>query len=343
MVASFFFLERCIRTIKPSMLKQKIRVVNSLTVKDFFEKHKDALHLTVVGEEVGFDRQFSEPAPNRPGLALSGFLTYFAPKRIQVIGNSEVSYLIQMEPEVRRQRMHELCDQNFPALVIARNRRVPADVLEVLAERKVPVFKTPLLTMKCLNMMTYNLQKDFASGTSLHGCMLDYRGIGVLIVGKSGVGKSETALGLLERGAALVADDLVRVKQLGKELITECTELSKGFIEMRGIGIINVSNLYGLGAIRPRKRLDLVVELKPASDLNNVDRLGMNRKTVQIIEREVPLIEIPVAPGRDTARLVAVACLDMQLRNLGYDMADEFNKRLLTQMEAQSSQPPVRF
>ncbi len=317
------------------MLKQKIREVSSLTVGEFYNRHKDALDLVLVGGEVGFNKKIKEPAPNRPGLALSGFLTYFAPKRAQVIGNSEVTYLVQLDPEVRKQRLRDLCAEGIPCLVIARNRRVPQDILEVCAECKVAVFKTPLLTMKCLNRMTYLLEKDFAKATSLHGCMLDYRGIGVLIVGKSGSGKSETALGLLERGAALVADDLVRVKQLGKELHTECATIAQGFIEMRGIGIINVSNLYGLGAIRPEKRLDLVVELKPASELNNVDRLGMSRKTVTVIDQEVPLIEIPVAAGRDTARLVAVACLDMQLRKLGYDMASEFNDRLLAKMDPQ--------
>ena len=255
------------------MLKQKIRTVSSLTVGEFYAQHKDTLQLSLVrGGEKGFKRKIGEPAPNRPGLALSGFSTYFAPKRVQVFGNSEVTYLIQLDPEVRKRRMEELCNQKFPCLVIARNRRVPQDVLDVLDERGIPVFKSPQVTMKCLNNVTYLLEKNFAKFTSLHGCMLDYRGIGVLIVGKSGSGKSETALGLLERGAALVADDLVRVKQLGAELHTECAAMAQGFIEMRGIGVINVSNLYGLGAIRPEKRLDLVVELKPASDLNNVDR-----------------------------------------------------------------------
>lgn len=317
------------------MLKQKIREVSSITVEDFYKNHKETLELKIVGKPVGMKRKISEPAANRPGLALSGFGTYFAPKRVQVIGNSEVSYLIQLDPEVRKVRILELCTKKIPCLVIARNRRVPKDMLDVLAEQGICVFQTPLLTMKLLNMMTYRLEKDFAKWTSLHGCMLDYKGIGVLIVGKSGTGKSETALGLLERGAALVADDLVRVKQLGVELHTECAAISQGFIEMRGIGIINVSNLYGLGAIRPHKRLDLVVELKPTSDLNNVDRLGMNRKTIKIIEQDVPLIEIPIAAGRDTARLVAVAALDMQLRKLGYDMADEFNQRLLQKMDGQ--------
>lgn len=314
------------------MLHQKIRTVSSITVQEFYDRHKEELGLKIVGGENGLDRKIGESAPNRPGLALSGFFTYFAPKRVQIIGNSEVSYLIQLDPDLRRERVKELCQQNFPCMVISRNRRVPSDVIEVVAEHGIPVFKTPLLTMKFLNMLTYRLEKDFASYTSLHGCMLDYRGIGVLIVGKSGSGKSETALGLLERGAALVADDLVRVKQLGKELHAECAAVAQGFIEMRGIGIINVSNLYGLGAIRPNKRLDLVIELKPASDLNNVDRLGMTRKTVKIINQDVPIIEIPVAPGRDTARLVAVAALDMQLRKLGYDMADEFNQRLMAKM-----------
>lgn len=317
------------------MLKQKVKTVSSITVAEFYERHKDALELKIIGEPVGMNRKISEPAPNRPGLALSGFLTYFAPKRIQVMGNSEVTYLLQLDPEVRRQRFIELKKQNYPCLVIARNRRVPSDILDLLAEQEIAVFKTPLLTMKCLNLMTYHLEHDFAPSTSLHGCMLDHRGIGVLIVGKSGAGKSEAALGLLERGAALVADDKVRVKRLGKELRTECDKLGQGFIEMRGIGIINVSNLYGLGAIRPQKRLDLVVELKPASDLNNVDRLGMNRKTVNILDQEVPFLEIPVAPGRDTARLVSVAALDMQLRKLGYDMAGEFNQRLMEKMQAQ--------
>lgn len=317
------------------MLKQKIRTVSFITVEQFYQRHKEGLKLSIVGDPVGMNRKISEPAPNRPGLALSGFFTYFAPKRIQVVGNSEVSYMTQLDAQTREKRLTELAAQNYPCLVVARNRTLPKDMLRLQMEHGIPVFKSPLLTMKCLNTMSYQLEKDFAPSTSLHGCMIDYRGIGVLIVGKSGSGKSETALGLLEKGAALVADDLVRVKQQGKELYTECASIAQGFIEMRGIGIINVSNLYGLSAIRSQKRLDLVVELKPASDLNNVDRLGMNRKTVKVIHREVPLIEIPIAPGRDTARLVAVAALDMQLRKLGYDMADEFNQRLMAKMEAQ--------
>ena len=162
--------------------------------------------------------------------------------------------------------------------------------------------------------------------------MVDYRGIGVLMIGESGSGKSETAIGLLEKGGALVADDVIEIKQLGGELTASSKDLSRGFLEMRGIGIINVANLYGLSAIRPEKRLDLVVELRPAQDLNKVDRLGLGQKTFCILDTDIPMVEIPVAAGRDTARLIGVAALQLQLRRVGYDMADEFNQRLLAQM-----------
>tara|TARA_B110000438_G_scaffold240387_1_gene239053 strand:- start:832 stop:1338 length:507 start_codon:yes stop_codon:yes gene_type:complete len=167
--------------------------------------------------------------------------------------------------------------------------------------------------------------------------MVDYRGIGVLIMGKSGSGKSETAIGLLEKGAALVADDVVNLKQVGSDLSATAKNFARGYLEMRGVGIINVANLYGLSAIRPEKRLDLVVELKPETDLNKVDRLGMSQKSLQILDTEVPLVEIPVAAGRDTARLIGVAALNLQLRRLGYDMADEFNQRVLAQMSPDSN------
>jgi HPr kinase/phosphorylase len=162
--------------------------------------------------------------------------------------------------------------------------------------------------------------------------MVDMRGVGILILGKSGSGKSETAIGLIERGASLVADDVVRVKFVGGELTASAPDLSRGYMEIRGIGIVNVANLYGLASIRPDKRLDLVVTLKPHADLNEVDRLGMQNKTYELLGQHVPHVEIPVAPGRDTARMISIAALGQQLRRLGYNMADEFNQRLLDHM-----------
>ncbi|GHC67207.1 HPr(Ser) kinase/phosphatase [Roseibacillus persicicus] len=310
----------------------KTKIVQSITVGEFYSRHKDELELSLVGEEYGFDEPIREPAPNRPGLALAGFFTYFAKKRVQVLGNSELSYLRKLDDRTRAKRFEAFCKQRPPCLILARSHPFPPELIDLAKEHQIPLFGSPMVTMKFLNLATRCLESDFASTTTMHGVMVDYRGIGILLMGKSGAGKSETAIGMLEKGAALVADDMVHIQSLGGELIASSPELSRGYIEMRGIGIINVANLYGLSAIRPQKRLDLIITLKSQADLNEVDRLGIRRKTYPILDLKIPNVEIPVAPGRDTARLVSVAALDLQLRKLGYDMADEFNQRLLAKM-----------
>jgi len=306
--------------------------VSSITVQEFIERHGDDLGLSVQHPVVGLDRIIEEPAVNRPGLALSDFFTYFANKRVQVFGNSEVSYLKTLEPEVCLDRFTQLCAQGIPCIVIARGHLLDQSLMDVAREMGVAVISSERPTMKFLNDATIRLERDFAPRTTLHGCMVDYRGIGILIMGLSGSGKSETAIGLLEKGAALVADDVVYISQKGGELLTRSKQFARGYLEMRGIGIINVANLYGLSAIRPEKKLDLVVELKPEDDLNKVDRLGLEQKQYRILDTDVPFVEIPVAPGRDTARLVGVAALDLQLRRVGFNMADEFNRRLQEKM-----------
>ena len=306
--------------------------VSSITVQEFIERHGEDLGLSVEHPVVGLERLIKEPAVNRPGLALSGFFTYFANKRIQVFGNSEVSYLKKLDPEVRLERFTQLCDQAVPCVVIARGHQLEKSLMAVAQEKQVAVIRTEQPTMKFLNEATIRLERDFAPRTTLHGCMVDYRGIGILIMGLSGSGKSETAIGLLEKGAALVADDVVYISQKAGELLTCSKDFARGYLEMRGIGVINVANLYGLSAIFPEKKLDLVVELKPETDLNKVDRLGLEQKQYRILDTDVPFVEIPVAPGRDTARLVGVAALDLQLRRVGFNMADEFNRRLLEEM-----------
>ena len=281
----------------------KVIKVSSITVGEFFERHQESLQLKLVGPEVGFDKLIREPAPNRPGLALAGFFSYFAKKRIQVLGYSELSYFKKLESPDDVKRFDQLCKHNIPCLVIARGQTLPDQLSELAAKHEIAIFTSPMVTMKFLNRATILLEEEFAESTSLHGCMVDYRGVGVLIMGKSGSGKSETAIGLLERGAALVADDLVRIRNVGGELITSAPDLARGYIEMRGIGIINAAN-----------------------------RLGIRRKGYPILGTSIPHVEIPVAAGRDTARLVSVAALDLQLRRLGYDMADEFNQKLLARM-----------
>lgn len=310
----------------------RAKTVASITIGKFFDSHAEALGLTLQGERVGFDRPISESAMNRPGLALAGFYSYFAWKRVQVIGNSELSYLRKLPEAMRLDRFRRMCVRGIPCIVVARGSKMDDQMLTLANEHSIPVFGTSMVTMNFLNAATIRLEHDFAPSVTLHGCMVDMRGVGVLIMGKSGSGKSETAIGLLERGASLVADDMVRIKYVGGDLVASSPDLSRGYMEIRGIGIINVANLYGLASIRPDKRLDLVVTLKPHADLNEVDRLGMQQKTYEILGQHVSHVEIPVAPGRDSARMVTIAALDQQLRRLGYNMADEFNQRLLNHM-----------
>lgn len=315
-------------------MSQRVRTVTSITVDKFFEAYSDPLKLVLLGERVGFDRVISEPAVNRPGLALTGFFSYFAKKRVQVLGNLEMAYLRKLPETMRIDRFRRMCERDIPCIIVSRGSTLGPELMEVSKEHNIPIFGTSQITMKFLNAATISLEQEFAPTVTIHGCMVDMRGIGVLIVGKSGSGKSETAIGLLERGGSLVADDMVRVKQIGGELIATAPDLSKGYMEIRGIGIINVANLYGLASIRPDKRLDLVVTLKPATDLNEVDRLGLENKTYELLGQQVVHVEVPVGPGRDTARMVAIAALDQQLRRLGYNMADEFNQKLLNHMSA---------
>jgi HPr kinase/phosphorylase len=313
----------------------RVKTVASITIEKFFDTHAEALGLSLLGKRVGFDRLIGEPAMNRPGLALAGFFSYFAKKRVQVLGNSELAYLKKLPETMRVDRFRRMCDRDIPCVVVARSSTLDDSLMAVANEKSIPVFGTTQVTMNFLNAATIRLEHDFAPSVTMHGCMVDMRGVGVLIIGKSGSGKSETAIGLLERGASLVADDMVRIKRVGGELVASAPDLSRGYMEIRGIGIVNVANLYGLASIRPDKRLDLVVTLKPHADLNEVDRLGLQQRTYEILGEQVSHVEVPVAPGRDTARMVTIAALDQQLRRLGFNMADEFNKRLLNHMAEQ--------
>ena len=328
------------------MPPQRVKTVASISVGEFFKNHADKLNLNLLGSEIGFDRPISEPAMNRPGLALAGFFSYFAPKRVQVLGNSELSYLKKLPDALRSDRFRRMCDRDIPCIVVARGADLGDDLMKVANNHAIPVFGTSMVTMNFLNAATIRLEHEFAPSVTVHGCMVDMRGIGILIIGRSGAGKSETAIGLIERGASLVADDMVCIKYVGGELVATAPVLSRGYMEIRGIGIINVANLYGLTSIRPDKRLDLVVLLKPGADLNEVDRCGMQQDTYEILGQHVVQVEVPVGPGRDTARMVTIAALDQQLRSLGYNMADEFNERLISHMTGdrpmQSGPPSAR-
>ena len=314
-------------------MPRKSRRPSHIRVGDFFESHGSELKLRLMGSEVGFERKISEPTVNRPGLALAGFYTYFAYRRIQVIGHSEFSYMMSLGEEQRLDRFRNLCRRDIPCLVVARGRDIPPEWLQIAEQEGISVFGTTQITMKFLNSATIALEWDFAPTCSDYGCMVDVKGIGVLIIGQSGSGKSETVLGLLERGCSLVADDLVHFRAPGgREIIGTSPELGRAHMEIRGLGVLNIPAIYGIGSMRLEKRLDLVIELKPIEDLNNVERISTRKQFYSLLGIKLPKVEIPVAAGRDLSRLVEVAAFDQKLKSFGHDSAIEFNKKLLKMM-----------
>ena len=314
-------------------MASRIRRPSHISVGDFYRNHKSELKLRLLGSDAGFDRKISEPTVNRPGLALAEFYTYFAYRRIQVIGHSEYSYLHSLSPGEHAQRFANLCRRDIPCLVMSRGRRIPEEWLELAERAGISVFGTTMITMKFMNAATIRLEWDFAPTCSEHGCMVDVKGIGILLMGSSGSGKSETVLGLLERGASLVADDLVHFRGLeGREIIGTSPDLGRSHMEVRGLGLLNVPAIYGIGSMRLEKRLDMVVELCASGDLNDVERISTRKQFHHMLGIRVPKVELPVAPGRDMARLVEAAALDQKLKSFGHDTALEFNKKLLKMM-----------
>jgi HPr kinase/phosphorylase len=314
------------------------RNVPVVTVDSFYRAHGEKLQLKLEGKPVGFHRKIREPTINRPGLALSGFYNYFAEKRVQVLGAAEQSYLESLRPKTRIQRFRALCAQKIPCLVNSRGAHLEPALLRVADEEQVAVFRTPMVTMRFINAATIAMEVDFSPSVTEFGSMVDVLGIGVLIRGQSGIGKSECVLGLIERGYSLVADDVTRVKSLeGRELVATAPELTRDHMEVRGIGIINVASIFGIGSIRTEKRLDLVVTLQDWHEIEEVDRIGLDQGYYEILKLQVPHITIPVRPGRDIARLIEVAAMDQKLKGLGRNSAMEFNDKLLNLMETKET------
>jgi len=304
--------------------------VPHITVGHFYANHAEKLGLRLEGSSRGLNRLIREPTINRPGLALCGFFNYFAVKRIQVLGAAELSYLKSLKAPELRDRLRGLFSKSMPCLVVARNSPVPEALLEAAGEFETPVFRTSMITMKFINAATISLEFDFAPSSSEHGSMVDILGVGTLIRGASGIGKSECVLGLIERGYSIVSDDITRFRSIeGRELLGMSDNLSRYHMEVRGIGIINIASMFGAGAVRAEKRLDFVVTLKDWHEVEDVDRIGLDREAYEILGIKIPHVTLPVRTGRDLARLVEVAALDQKLKDMGENSAVEFNQRLL--------------
>ena len=307
-----------------------------VTVEQFFKEHGTALQMRLIADGGNLKRPIREPTVNRPGLALSGFTRYFAHKRIQAIGHAEAYFLQSLPNADREKHLADLFAFKIPCIVFSRGLKPDKEFMRAAEAAGVPVFQTPLVTMKFINAATLALEMMFAPRGTEIGSMVDILGVGVLIRGESGIGKSEAVLALIERGYSLVSDDVTRMTLVdGRDIVGTSSDLTRSHMEIRGIGIINVAAMFGVKSIRKEKTLDLIITLKQWDDVSNVDRLGLEQEFVKVLSVDVPHMVIPVRPGRDLARLIEVAAFQTKLKLSGYNAAQELNDRLIAHMSDQ--------
>ncbi|MCA1809577.1 MAG: HPr(Ser) kinase/phosphatase [Kiritimatiellia bacterium] len=304
----------------------------SVTVKDFYDASRAKIALELVAGSGGMGRVIHEPAINRPGLALAGFFRHFAFRRIQVLGFAENDYLHCMAPERRRRALRALFERRIPCLTVCRNRRVWPEILEFSREFEVPVLRTPLITGAFINAATIMMESLMAPRCSLQGTMIDIMGIGVLMEGRPGIGKSEAALALIERGHSLVADDLTLMRRVDdRTIMGSAAGVTRYHLEIRGLGIIHVPSLFGVASVRNEKALDLIVTLCKMDEFGEGDE-RVAQRTRDVLGVPVPHLLVPVAPGRDLANVIEVAALNEKLKRLGHDAAKELDDKLVAVM-----------
>ncbi len=279
------------------------------------------------------ERQITTAEVNRPGLALAGFFEYFEAPRIQLIGKAEHRYLVEQTPDDRLACLDRFMAAGPSAVIVTTHLEVLPELVETAAAHDVPLLRTGRTTSEFLAALVGSLSVSLAPRITRHGVLVEVYGEGVLILGDSGVGKSETAIELVKRGHRLIADDAVELKRVSaKTLVGQAPEIIRHYVELRGIGIVDVRRLFGMGAVKDTERVDLVISLEPWIQGKMYDRLGLDGETIEILGIELPMITIPVRPGRNLAIILEIAAMNNRQKKMGYNTAEEFNKRLMGQM-----------
>ncbi|GGI39209.1 HPr(Ser) kinase/phosphatase [Mammaliicoccus stepanovicii] len=289
----------------------------------------EQFNMEVIAGKNGLHRKVTETDLSRPGLEMAGYFSHYSSDRIQVLGTTELSFYNLLPEEEKAGRMGKLCRPETPAIIITRDLEAPEELINSCNETNTPLLKSESSTTKLMGQVTSYLERELAPETSLHGVLVDVYGVGVLITGDSGVGKSETALELVKRGHRLVADDNVEIKEINKnELIGKAPKIIEHLLEIRGLGIINVMTLFGAGSILMEKRIKLNINLETWNKEKIYDRVGLNEETLTILDSKITKKTIPVRPGRNLAVIIEVAAMNYRLNNMGINTAEEFNNRL---------------
>jgi HPr kinase/phosphorylase len=308
-----------------------------LTVGQLFERLVQPLELEQIGAAVGLERPVTSPEASSPGLVLSGYFDRFPHERIQVFGETEISYLNAQPAEVRHERLERYFGFPIPCVFVTKGQDPPPPFLDLAAAAGVPVLRSRMKTAEFYRVIKPFLADAFAAQVTLHGSLADVFGVGLFFTGQSGIGKSECVLDLVERGHRLVADDLVIVTRRGNDvLIGRGHELQRHYMEIRGIGLVDIPSIFGIRAVRQQKRIEVVVHLEEWDQDAIVDRTGLDTETQAILGVDLPKIRVPLNPGKNITVICEVIAMNHLLRYSGVNPAEVFNQRLIARMRAQS-------
>ena len=315
---------------------------NHFTVLELLDidlKEHNSLNLKCIGGRKGLIREISIPDINRPGLALSGFFDSFAYERLQIFGRGEVAYILKLEDDNAIKTIEQMFTYPIPCCIFTHGLFPNKSFIEIAEKAQCPLLQTDLHTSEFNTRIMRILSEIFAPRQSLHGVLVEVYGLGILILGDSGVGKSETALELVMHGHRLVADDVVDIHCVNGNILmgTGANKIIAHHMEIRGLGIINVTHLFGVGAIRDRKEIQLVVNLAEWDSKKNYDRIGIEEQYMEFLGVSIPKLEIPVKPGRNTRIIIETAAMNERLKKMGYNAAKEFNRNILKWLESDTA------
>ncbi len=316
-----------------------ISPIDFITVRTFFMENKDRLKLKLVSSENGFNRKITKADIHRPGLALSGFVDLFTYDRIQVLGNTEMRYLRSLSEEKLIESIDRFIEFEIPCVLVTEKNKVPDYFIQAAKRRYISIIATSLNTTNLNHLMADYLDKKFAPQTSVHGSLVDVYGVGLLVTGRSGIGKSEVALDLIERGHRLVADDVVIITRTADDvLIGTGTEISQHHIELRGVGLVDIGRIYGIRGIRIRKRVEAEVHLVDWDAKKSYERTGLDQNNVTLLNVTIPKIILPINPGKNMTVICETIAMNELLKLHGYNTAQEFNRRLKEYMKTKKKE-----
>ncbi len=312
--------------------------MKSLTVGKLYDDNHKKLRLELLNERSSFERIIEEPDLHRPGLALSGFVGVFTYGRVQIIGNTEIAYLGTMTVAERRRTLKKVLSFEIPCIIVTENNKLPPEFLPIAKSTGISVFRTPFKTSRLMHLLSDYMDDEFAPSITVHGSLVDVYGIGVMFTGRSGIGKSEIALDLVERGHRLVTDDIVRISRKAEGvLIGQASEMLQHHMEIRGIGIVDVRSIFGIRSIRVQKRVEVEIQLEEWDDDENYERIGLEETITEVLGVKIPVVKLPIFPGKNITVIAEVVALQQLLKINGVHPAKEFNERLIRTMQERTN------